>query len=218
MISDLSRWVCQASFQSLGPFISTFGNPSCSGQCFKDESKSSEDKDRIRDDAVVEEEQRRPEDAPSDLSAPHSSARLESTLEGCAAETPGDSAGDRHVPVDSSLLCTLSSESPQEAASNESGKKPDTNSKSASQPDVGTSSPESTPLDQEMFNSFHFWRTPLPKIDLDKELQQDPKERLSPERTGDAPAVPVCTRFSQYHHGCPEGARRNDRKPRAAHG
>lgn len=96
------------------------------------------------------------------------------------------------APVDSSLLCTLSSESPQEAASNdENGRKPDSNSKPASQPDAGTSSPEATPLDQDMFNSFHFWRTPLPKIDLDKELQQDPEERLSPERTGDAPAVPV---------------------------
>ncbi|XP_021042210.1 serine/threonine-protein phosphatase 4 regulatory subunit 1 isoform X1 [Mus caroli] len=197
LISDPSRWVRQAAFQSLGPFISTFANPSSSGQCFKDESKSSEDssaedKDRMRDNDVVEEEHRRPEDAPSDLSAPHSSARLESTLEGCAAKTPGDSAGDMPAPVDSSLLCTLSSESPQEAASNdENGRKPDTNSKSASRPDAGTSSPEATPLDQDMFNSFHFWRTPLPKIDLDKELQQDPEERLSPERPGDAPAAPL---------------------------
>ncbi|XP_021073599.1 serine/threonine-protein phosphatase 4 regulatory subunit 1 isoform X1 [Mus pahari] len=197
LISDPSRWVRQAAFQSLGPFISTFANPSSSGQCFKDESKSSEDsaaedRDRMRDSGVVEEEHRRPEDAPSDLGAPHSSARLESTLEGCAAKTPGDSAGDARAPVDSSLLCTLSSESPQEAASNdENGRKPDTSSTSASRPDAGTSSPEATPLDQDMFNSFHFWRTPLPKIDLDKELQQDPKERLSPERTGDAAAAPV---------------------------
>lgn len=192
LISDPSRWVRQAAFQSLGPFISTFANPASSGQCFKDESKSSEDKDRIRDEGVVEEEQSRPEDAPSDLSAPHSSASLEGTLEGCAAKTPGDSAGDMRVPVDSSLLCTLSSESPQEAASvAENGKKRDNNSKPASQPDGGTSSPEPTPLDQEMFNSFHFWRTPLPQIDLDKELQQDPGERPSPERTGDAPAAPV---------------------------
>lgn len=146
----------------------------------------------MRDDGVVEEEQRRPEDTPSDLSAPHSSARLESTLEGCAAKTPGDSAGDVPAPVDSSLLCTLSSESPQEAAStDENGRKLDTSSKSAAQPDACTSSPEATPLDQDMFNSFHFWRTPLPEIDLDKELQQDPEERLSPERTRDAPAVSI---------------------------
>lgn len=145
----------------------------------------------MRDNGVVEEEHRRPEDIPSDLSAPHSSARLESTLEGCAAKTPGDSAGGVHAAVDSSLFSTLSSEAPQEAASNdENGRKPDTNSKSASLPDAGTSSPVATPLDQDMFNSFHFWRTPLPKIDVDKELQQDPEERLSPDRTGGAPAAP----------------------------
>nr|XP_020043213.1 serine/threonine-protein phosphatase 4 regulatory subunit 1-like isoform X1 [Castor canadensis] len=43
LISDPSRWVRQAAFQSLGPFISTFANPSSSGQYFKEESKSSED-------------------------------------------------------------------------------------------------------------------------------------------------------------------------------
>ena len=122
------------------------------GQGFKDESKSSEDssveyKDGIRDNDVVEELHHRPEDAPIDLSVPHSSARLESTLEGYAAKTPGHSAGEVHAPVDSSLLCTLSSESPQEAASkDENGRKPDPNSKSASRPDTGTSSPEATPL------------------------------------------------------------------------
>ncbi|NXO34062.1 PP4R1 phosphatase, partial [Locustella ochotensis] len=37
LISDPSRWVRQAAFQSLGPFISTFANPSSSGQYFKEE-------------------------------------------------------------------------------------------------------------------------------------------------------------------------------------
>ncbi|XP_021509219.1 serine/threonine-protein phosphatase 4 regulatory subunit 1 isoform X2 [Meriones unguiculatus] len=188
LISDPSRWVRQAAFQSLGPFISTFANPSSSGQYFKDEGKSSEDlsaedKDRIKDHDVEEEEQIRPEDAPSDLSA-----RLASTLEDCAAETSGSSAGDSAA-VDSSLLCTLSSESPQEAASHESDQEP-ANSKSAFQPEAGTSSTDSTLLDQDLFNSFHFWRTPLPVIDIDVELQQDSGERLSPQKTGDGPGVP----------------------------
>uniref|UniRef100_A0A8C9F9S0 Phosphatase 2A Regulatory Subunit A helical domain-containing protein n=1 Tax=Pavo cristatus TaxID=9049 RepID=A0A8C9F9S0_PAVCR len=44
LISDPSRWVRQAAFQSLGPFISTFANPSSSGQYFKEEDdKNSED-------------------------------------------------------------------------------------------------------------------------------------------------------------------------------
>ncbi|KAL6051221.1 hypothetical protein STEG23_005909, partial [Scotinomys teguina] len=189
LISDPSRWVRQAAFQSLGPFISTFANPSSSGQCFREEGKSSEDlpaeeKSRIKDHDAVEEERIRPEDAPADLSA-----SLESALEDCAAETSGNSAGDISVPEDSSSLCTLSSESHQEAASNENDKKP-ANCKSAFQPEVGTSSPDSTILDQELFNSFHFWRTPILEIDLDKELQQDSGETLSPERSGDASGVP----------------------------
>ncbi|OBS68562.1 hypothetical protein A6R68_02894 [Neotoma lepida] len=189
LISDPSRWVRQAAFQSLGPFISTFANPSSSGQCFREEGKSSEDipaedKSRIKDHDAVEEERSQPEDAAAD-----SSARLESALEDCAAETSGNSAGDISVPEDCSSLYTLSSESHQEAASNENDKQP-ANCKSAFWPEVGTSSSDSTLLDQELFNSFHFWRTPILEIDLDKELQQDSGETLSPERTGDAPGVP----------------------------
>nr|XP_048298060.1 serine/threonine-protein phosphatase 4 regulatory subunit 1 isoform X4 [Myodes glareolus] len=189
LISDPSRWVRQAAFQSLGPFISTFANPSSSGQCFKDEGKSPEessagDRSRMKDFDAVEEEQVRPEDAPADFSA-----SLESALEDCAAETAGNSAGDISVPEDSSSLCTLSSEFHQEAASDESDKKP-ANCTTAFRPEVGTSSPDSALLDQELFNSFHFWRTPLPEIDLDRELQQDSGETPSPERAGDAPGVP----------------------------
>ncbi|XP_051010406.1 serine/threonine-protein phosphatase 4 regulatory subunit 1 [Acomys russatus] len=189
LISDPSRWVRQAAFQSLGPFISTFANPSSSGQYFKDESKSSEDlsaedKDRIKDHDVVEEEHIRPEAASSD-----SSARLERTRADGAAETPGDSAGDTSAPVDSSSLCTLSSESPQEAASDEDDEER-ADSKSASQPEVGSSFADSTLLEQDLFNSFYFWRTPLPEIDLDRELQQDSAERLGSERAGAGPGVP----------------------------
>lgn len=172
----------------MGPFISTFANPSSSGQCFKDEGKSSEDlaaedKNRLTDHDAAEEEQPGREDAPA-----HSSASLERALEDCAPETCGNSAGDISVPEDSSSLCTLSSESHQEAASDEN-KKP-ANCKSALWSEGGSSSPDCTPLDQELFNSFHFWRTPLPAIDLDRELQLDSGDTLSPERTGDAPGVP----------------------------
>ncbi|XP_017654061.1 serine/threonine-protein phosphatase 4 regulatory subunit 1 [Nannospalax galili] len=195
LISDPSRWVRQAAFQSLGPFISTFANPSSSGQYFKDESKSSEDltaedKNRIKENDITEEGQIRQEDVPSDLCVPHSSARLEITAQDCAAATSGNSPGDLSVPVDNSFLCTLSSESPQEAASDENDKKP-ANYKSAFRPELGTSSSDSTLLDQELFNSFHFWRTPLPEIDLDIELEQYSGEKLSPEGPGEAPGVPV---------------------------
>uniref|UniRef100_A0A7N5JME1 Protein phosphatase 4 regulatory subunit 1 n=1 Tax=Ailuropoda melanoleuca TaxID=9646 RepID=A0A7N5JME1_AILME len=194
LISDPSRWVRQAAFQSLGPFISTFANPSSSGQYFKEESKSSEDtsvedKNRIRDQEVPEDVQIRPEDVTSDPSISNSSVRLENMVEDLA-ETSRKSPGEISVPMDSSLLCTLSSESHQEAASNENGKKP-ANCKSALRPEGGASSPDSALLDQELYNSFHFWRTPLPEIDLDIELEQGSGNTLSPERPEETSEVTV---------------------------
>uniref|UniRef100_A0A2K6NWU2 Serine/threonine-protein phosphatase 4 regulatory subunit 1 n=1 Tax=Rhinopithecus roxellana TaxID=61622 RepID=A0A2K6NWU2_RHIRO len=187
--------VRQAAFQSLGPFISTFANPSSSGQYFKEESKSSEEmsvenKNRTRDQEAPEDVQVRPEDTPSDLSVSNSSVILENTLEDRAAEASGKPLGEISVPLDSSLLCTLSSESHQEAASNENDKKPD-NYKSVLRPEVGTSSQDSALLDQELYNSFHFWRTPLPEIDLDIELEQNSGGKPSPEGPEEASEGPV---------------------------
>ncbi|XP_039075020.1 serine/threonine-protein phosphatase 4 regulatory subunit 1 isoform X5 [Hyaena hyaena] len=194
LISDPSRWVRQAAFQSLGPFISTFANPSSSGQYFKEESKSSEDtsvedKNRIRDQEVPDDVQIRPEDVSSDPSISNSSVKLENMVED-HAETSRKSPGEISVPMDSSLLCTLSSESHQEAASNENDKKP-ANYKSTLRPEGGTSSPDSALLDQELYNSFHFWRTPLPEIDLDIELEQGSGSILSPEGPEETPEVTI---------------------------
>ncbi|XP_062057346.1 serine/threonine-protein phosphatase 4 regulatory subunit 1 isoform X5 [Lepus europaeus] len=194
LISDPSRWVRQAAFQSLGPFISTFANPSSSGQYFKEESKSSEDisvedKTRIRDQEVPEDVHLRPEDVPSDLRVTTCSVGLERTAEEPAAEMCRNSPSELSVPVDSSELCALSSASHQEAASSERDKNPG-NYKSAFRPEVGSSSQDSAVLDQELYNSFHFWRTPLPEIDLDVELEQDIGKNLSPERPEAASEIP----------------------------
>lgn len=103
-------------------------------------------------------------------------------------ETTRKPPGEISVPMDSSLLCTLSSDSHQEAASNENDKKPG-NYKSTLRPEVGTSSQDSALLDQELYNSFHFWRTPLPEIDLDIELEQGSGNKLNPERPEETPEV-----------------------------
>ncbi|XP_069885745.1 serine/threonine-protein phosphatase 4 regulatory subunit 1 isoform X3 [Dipodomys merriami] len=195
LISDPSRWVRQAAFQSLGPFISTFANPSSSGQYFKEESKSSEDRpvedqNRICNQDVPGEGQMRSEAVPSDLSVSNSSVKLENMLEDDAVEAFRSSSDEISIPVDNSLLCTLSSESHQEATSHENDKTPG-NYQSALQPEFGTSSQDSAPLDQELYNSFHFWRTPLPEIDLDIELQEDSGKSPSSERAEEALEVPV---------------------------
>lgn len=104
------------------------------------------------------------------------------------AETSRKSPSEISVPMDRSLLCTLSSDSHQEVASNENDKKPG-NYKSALWPEVGTSSQDSAFLDQELYNSFHFWRTPLPEIDLDIELEEGSGNKLSPERSEETAEV-----------------------------
>uniref|UniRef100_A0A2K5YCK0 Serine/threonine-protein phosphatase 4 regulatory subunit 1 n=1 Tax=Mandrillus leucophaeus TaxID=9568 RepID=A0A2K5YCK0_MANLE len=167
LISDPSRWV--GSFTYPGSAC----NPSTLG-----------------DQEAPEDVQVRPEDTPSDLSVSNSSVILENTLEDHAAEASGKPLGEISVPLDSSLLCTLSSESHQEAASNENDKKPG-NYKSMLRPEVGTSSQDSALLDQELYNSFHFWRTPLPEIDLDIELEQNSGGKPSPEGPEEASEGPV---------------------------
>ncbi|KAM6217483.1 serine/threonine-protein phosphatase 4 regulatory subunit 1 [Rhynchocyon petersi] len=188
LISDPSRWVRQAAFQSLGPFISTFANPSNSGQYFKEESKSSEDqsllegKNRVSDGEVSEDTQMQSEAEPS-----YPGVRLESTMEE-HTEAMRKSLGEVSVPVNSSLLFTLSSEHHQDVASNGKDKKPG-NYKPLLWSEVG--SQDSALSDQELYNSFHFWRTPLPEIDIDGELEQDSGDKLSPERPEDTLDITV---------------------------
>ncbi|XP_075389326.1 serine/threonine-protein phosphatase 4 regulatory subunit 1 isoform X2 [Tenrec ecaudatus] len=196
LISDPSRWVRQAAFQSLGPFISTFANPSSSGQHFKEEGKSSEDNlsiegiNRVSDgEDVPEDAQTRPEAPLSDLSVSNSSIQLEDTLAE-HVEITRRSPGALNIPVDSSLLCTLSPESHQDGARNVNAKKSDT-FKSLLRPEVGTSLQDFALSDQELYNSFHFWRTPLPEIDIDTELEQESGDKLSPERPKETPEVAV---------------------------
>ncbi|XP_006891496.1 PREDICTED: serine/threonine-protein phosphatase 4 regulatory subunit 1-like [Elephantulus edwardii] len=188
LISDPSRWVRQAAFQSLGPFISTFANPSNSGQYFKEESKSTEDslsiegKNRVSDEDVLEDAHIQSEAEPS-----NAGVRLESAVKETAG-TARTSLGEVSAPGNTTLLCTLSSEGHQDIASNVNDKNPG-NCKSVLWSEVG--SQDSNLSDQELYNSFHFWRTPLPEIDIDGELEQGSGDKLSPERPEETHEVTV---------------------------
>ena len=65
------------------------------------------------------------------------------------------------------------------------------NYKSTLRPEVGASSQHSALLDQELYNSFHFWRIPLPEIDLDIELEQGSGNTLNPERPEETPEITI---------------------------
>uniref|UniRef100_A0A8C8SNC8 Serine/threonine-protein phosphatase 4 regulatory subunit 1 n=1 Tax=Pelusios castaneus TaxID=367368 RepID=A0A8C8SNC8_9SAUR len=188
LISDPSRWVRQAAFQSLGPFISTFANPSSSGHFFKEEesknteehSSAEENSEKIRDTEGVttEDVHNRTEKLPSDADSSDFTVKLENAMKG---RNPVPSKS-RHKPDYQSqmfLCCPLSSESCGEIA--DENEKSSVFCNTATLQESGLRSQETSLSEQELYNSFHFWRTPLPKIDIDLELQQTAQIIPDPE-------------------------------------
>ncbi|XP_074843553.1 serine/threonine-protein phosphatase 4 regulatory subunit 1 isoform X3 [Carettochelys insculpta] len=188
LISDPSRWVRQAAFQSLGPFISTFANPSSSGHFFKEEeSKNTEDhrsaeenseKTRDTEDVTTEQLHSGTDELPSDADIHNFTIKLENTLEDHNS-VPSKSQSETNYQTEMFLYCTLPSAS--------SGETADENEQSsrfcstAGLQESGLRSKETSLSEQELYNSFHFWRTPLPEIDIDLELQQTDQLISSPE-------------------------------------
>ncbi|XP_074755324.1 serine/threonine-protein phosphatase 4 regulatory subunit 1 isoform X6 [Athene noctua] len=196
--------VRQAAFQSLGPFISTFANPSSSGQYFKEEDgKTPEDcgsvqenseQVRTREDVTTEDEHNRTEDLSSHVDNNSSGTKLENAMED-QNTVSNNSQRESDFQTESSFHCTLSSESCGEIA--------DENERSsrcctAGLRETGLNSQETSLSEQELYNSFHFWRTPLPEIDIDFELQQTSEIILDREIQELAmpvsPSVPMATR------------------------
>ncbi|KAM9023708.1 serine/threonine-protein phosphatase 4 regulatory subunit 1 isoform 3-T3 [Ara ararauna] len=169
--------VRQAAFQSLGPFISTFANPSSSGQYFKEEDgKTSEDGGSVQQNSeqvrttenVSTEDEHKTEDLSSRVDNSDFATKLENAMED-QNTVSNHSQRESDFQTESSFHCTLSSESCGEMA--------DENEQSshcctAILREAGLNSQEASLSEQELYNSFHFWRTPLPEIDIDLELQQ----------------------------------------------
>ncbi|XP_061451381.1 serine/threonine-protein phosphatase 4 regulatory subunit 1 isoform X3 [Rhineura floridana] len=172
LISDPSRWVRQAAFQSLGPFISTFANPSSSGQFFKEEEcKDTEDQNfaEERSNVIVTTEDISTNDVQSqtELSLDADDSDFAEIFENDKEE--GNSVLVHSLP-ETMFHCTLSPESCRET---EDKNEPSFHHCSvAVLPAPALASKENSFFDQELYNSFHFWRTPLPRIDIDLELQE----------------------------------------------
>uniref|UniRef100_H0ZHQ5 Serine/threonine-protein phosphatase 4 regulatory subunit 1 n=1 Tax=Taeniopygia guttata TaxID=59729 RepID=H0ZHQ5_TAEGU len=197
--------VRQAAFQSLGPFISTFANPSSSGQYFKEEDgKNPEDRGsaqenseqvRTTEDGTTDEEHNRTEGLSSycdDID--DFSTKLENVIED-QNTVSNNSKRESDFQTESSFHCTLPSESCGEMA--------DENEQSShccttDVQEAGLNSQETSLSEQELYNSFHFWRTPLPEIDIDFELQQVSDIKLDREiqelTMPVSPSIPMATR------------------------
>uniref|UniRef100_A0A4W3IYP0 Serine/threonine-protein phosphatase 4 regulatory subunit 1-like n=1 Tax=Callorhinchus milii TaxID=7868 RepID=A0A4W3IYP0_CALMI len=114
LISDPSRWVRQAAFQSLGPFISTFANPSSAGLYIKEDGTLSISTEN---------------DHVSDLST-----------------------GTISVSSDPETMAFTAAKSSYLSSNRASGLS------------LGSTNAA------DIFNSFVYWRTPLPDINFDLEL------------------------------------------------
>ncbi|XP_053322615.1 serine/threonine-protein phosphatase 4 regulatory subunit 1 isoform X2 [Spea bombifrons] len=184
LISDPSRWVRQAAFQSLGPFISTFANPSSSGQYFKEEEE--EECKSVKDDRQSEDSNRNPdvmteENAVSvgDDTSPDvctdGSVNFTVTLESNLEDEADENSRDANHHLDLFSHCTLLSQSA------DSGDPEQISPESNPHGVLESASPEGPVTEQEQFNSFHYWRTPIPEIDIDLELQQTQERARSSE-------------------------------------
>uniref|UniRef100_A0A8C8M552 WW-binding domain-containing protein n=1 Tax=Oncorhynchus tshawytscha TaxID=74940 RepID=A0A8C8M552_ONCTS len=132
LISDQSRWVRQAAFQSLGRFISTFANPSSTGLYFKE-------------DGTLLEVPRCPFDRLG-LGFDSGGALW---LALCCRDSP------LSIESDSTHTPPRGRHEVQERNNN-----PPTNNEETEQTD-------------ENFNSFHYWRPPLPDISEELEMLKD---------------------------------------------
>lgn len=186
LISDPSRWVRQAAFQSLGPFISTFANPSSSGQYFKEEEckttehiqpnevTESPTNEHLLEDTESAEQNLAvtTEESPTDSSPATITVKQETNLDEEPASDERFSV--RNHSVDLLSYCTLPLEKLVDSVEAEQGFSDADASKV-----LESQSPESPVTEQELFNSFHYWRTPIPEIDIDLELRHTQAEAHS---------------------------------------
>ncbi|XP_077428858.1 serine/threonine-protein phosphatase 4 regulatory subunit 1 [Vanacampus margaritifer] len=153
LISDQSRWVRQAAFQSLGRFISTFANPTGAGLHF-------------REDGGLLDVTRCTSDSDCSLNSLNcadisSSRRTERTI----AHTPPNQDGratpsPEHVPAAEEMNYDDNSHIFAQGEPFSTLAHAGNNARNAK---------DSTQAD-ENFNSFHFWRPPLPDISGELEL------------------------------------------------
>uniref|UniRef100_A0A668AT83 Uncharacterized protein n=1 Tax=Myripristis murdjan TaxID=586833 RepID=A0A668AT83_9TELE len=142
LISDQSRWVRQAAFQSLGRFISTFANPSSTGLHFREDERSITHTPPNQDGRATP-------------SPEHMSTSDSEEMHGF---------GDNPTPAPVEMH-----KGPAHISPNNNGSPTTTEN---------TKNTKETEQADENFNSFHYWRPPLP--DISGEL-----EMLSCQATGE---------------------------------
>ncbi|XP_038225255.1 serine/threonine-protein phosphatase 4 regulatory subunit 1-like isoform X1 [Dermochelys coriacea] len=186
LISDPCRWVRQAAFQSLGPFISTFANPSSAGLYIREDGTLS-----IRQSA---------QDVTSSSSQPGNNANITSAstnIVSSSSEQPieikSESSTDGTSAEANPLICVESPRTDLLKGSSNSCGSPGEALTRLSQNDKTTACVIEGIKDchvsncqgvnsrfqsaEDVFNTFLYWRPPLPDISQDLELLQSKTEK-----------------------------------------
>ncbi|XP_068064103.1 serine/threonine-protein phosphatase 4 regulatory subunit 1-like isoform X5 [Anomalospiza imberbis] len=190
LISDTCRWVRQAAFQSLGPFISTFANPSSAGLYIREDgtlsirppaqdvnSNSCQPSNNIpvmsssANAALPSSEQ--PMEIKPESSTEEASAEVRTKLSEDLNKNSWEGSSDccASPGEDVSGLC----QGDKTAAGASEG------TKESSFPGLSSGLPSA----EDVFNTFLYWRPPLPDISQDLELLQ-----FKAEKHNDACSVP----------------------------
>uniref|UniRef100_A0A8C4HKQ8 Serine/threonine-protein phosphatase 4 regulatory subunit 1 n=1 Tax=Dicentrarchus labrax TaxID=13489 RepID=A0A8C4HKQ8_DICLA len=175
LISDQSRWVRQAAFQSLGRFISTFANPSSTGLHF-------------REDGALLEVPRCTLDSDCSLNSLNCS-----DISGCHAErtiahTPPNQDGratpsPEHVSTtDSEEMHSLDDNHTSVPREMRGGFTHTVSNSNASPTTTNNAkNTKETEHTDENFNSFNYWRSPLPDISGELEMLNCQTSEEEPE-------------------------------------
>ncbi|XP_036008118.1 serine/threonine-protein phosphatase 4 regulatory subunit 1 [Fundulus heteroclitus] len=188
LISDQSRWVRQAAFQSLGRFISTFANPSSTGLHF-------------REDGALPEVPRCTADSNCSLNSLNCADLGGCHKERTIAHTPPNQDGratpsPEHVSApdceDSNHFDGGHFSAPRETR--KASTVTDSGGGGGGAPLVTNNARNTKETEQadQSFNSFHYWRAPLPDISDELEMltceapekEVDEEEEEEPEENG----------------------------------
>ncbi|XP_005729885.1 serine/threonine-protein phosphatase 4 regulatory subunit 1 [Pundamilia nyererei] len=193
LISDQSRWVRQAAFQSLGRFISTFANPSTTGLHF-------------REDGALLEVPRCTSDSGCSLNSLNCSDISSCHTERTITHTPPNQDGratpsPEHVSTaDSEELHNFDNSHTLVPEEMHGGF---THTNSSDSPTATNNAKNTKEAEQtdENFNSFHYWRSPLPDISGELEMLSCQKmEEVKEEKREEEEPTENCN-DSKSNHG-----------------
>ncbi|XP_072307903.1 serine/threonine-protein phosphatase 4 regulatory subunit 1 [Eucyclogobius newberryi] len=174
LISDQSRWVRQAAFQSLGRFISTFANPSSTGLHFREDGALLDVPRCTADDCSLNSLNC------SGLSTHHSERTITHTLpnqDGRATPSP-----ERSLTADREDMRTYDYNN-HHHPHHQHRHTPE----SFSHNHLNNTSTTDNEQTDENFNSFHYWRPPLPDISDELEILTTTTEEGREDRAEEQP-------------------------------